>query len=183
MKFISHRGNVDGRIPEMENRPDYILQAICEGYDVEIDVRYFSESMPNFRRGWYLGHDEAQYPVPESFLNNSHFWIHAKNVDAAFQLLRIKENINFFWHNSDQLTFTSKGYIWTCDLSILDTSSPELRRVVHMITDDNYENITPVGIAGICSDMISTIRDEWENQNVDVPSKVVIPIEISEDNY
>ena len=36
--FISHRGNINGRNSEMENHPEYIMAALREGYDVEIDV-------------------------------------------------------------------------------------------------------------------------------------------------
>ena len=39
MKFISHRGNLDGPMKEFENHPDYINDAIKKGFDVEIDVR------------------------------------------------------------------------------------------------------------------------------------------------
>jgi len=38
MKLISHRGNLFGPNPTNENNPDYILNAIELGYDVEIDV-------------------------------------------------------------------------------------------------------------------------------------------------
>ena len=38
MKIISHRGNLEGRIPEDENNPDYIHEAIESGFDVEIDL-------------------------------------------------------------------------------------------------------------------------------------------------
>ncbi len=37
--IISHRGNLDGPIPERENSPDYIDQAIKWGFVVEIDIR------------------------------------------------------------------------------------------------------------------------------------------------
>ena len=38
MILISHRGNIDGRIPEKENHPNYIDAAIKAGYDVEVDL-------------------------------------------------------------------------------------------------------------------------------------------------
>ena len=38
MILISHRGNIDGKIVERENHPDYIDKAISEEFDVEIDV-------------------------------------------------------------------------------------------------------------------------------------------------
>ena len=37
MFFISHRGNIDGKITQFENSIDYILTA-SENYDVEIDM-------------------------------------------------------------------------------------------------------------------------------------------------
>lgn len=33
-EFISHRGNLAGRMPEFENRPDYIDKALNLGFDV-----------------------------------------------------------------------------------------------------------------------------------------------------
>ena len=40
--WIAHRGNTRGPNPEKENQPEYILQAINEGFDVEIDVWMFT---------------------------------------------------------------------------------------------------------------------------------------------
>ena len=43
-KWIAHRGNTRGPKPEKENDPEYILQAINEGFDVEIDVWMFTHN-------------------------------------------------------------------------------------------------------------------------------------------
>lgn len=40
--FIAHRGNTTGPDPKRENSPDYILEALGEGYDVEIDLRVYN---------------------------------------------------------------------------------------------------------------------------------------------
>jgi hypothetical protein len=61
--FISHRGNTNGPIPELENKPSYILETISKGFDVEIDVRY-NKDIEEF----WLGHDKPQYKVDLSFL-------------------------------------------------------------------------------------------------------------------
>ena len=50
MRLISHRGNINGRIRELENLPDYIDAAINLGYDVEVDLWLEGEK-------FYLGHD------------------------------------------------------------------------------------------------------------------------------
>lgn len=52
MILISHRGNLMGKT-SYENEPDYIMNAIKEGFDVEIDVWYQNNTL-------YLGHDYAQ---------------------------------------------------------------------------------------------------------------------------
>ena len=63
MIYISHRGNLTGKNPELENSPVYIYQAIDKGFDVEIDLRY-----DTLNKKLYLGHDEPQYPT-------TWFWI------------------------------------------------------------------------------------------------------------
>ena len=40
MIFISHRGNLKGRVPDMENHPNHIRNALTKGFEVEIDVWY-----------------------------------------------------------------------------------------------------------------------------------------------
>jgi len=102
MIIIAHRGNLEGRNPETENHPDQILNAIEEGFDVEVDVWYVD--------GWYLGHDEPTYKVTEKFLEGDGLWLHAKSLKAVEKLY--KKDVNWFWHEKDKVTITSKGYIW-----------------------------------------------------------------------
>ena len=100
---ISHRGNVHGPNPALENHPDYILQAIQWGFDVEIDLWYVNEQ-------YFLGHDEPQYSIHFEFLQHPKLWVHCKNTEAVVQLHG--SNIHYFWHENDTLTLTSKGFIW-----------------------------------------------------------------------
>jgi len=118
MKLIAHRGNIEGPNPQRENDPEYILEAIDRGYDVEIDVWGHKQ--------FWLGHDNPQYPCPLSFLmqNKNKLWIHCKNDTALFTLIHF-ESLNIFFHQEDDCTLTSKGYIWTypkksvCEKSVL----------------------------------------------------------------
>jgi hypothetical protein len=103
MKIISHRGNLNGRNPELENNPDYILSAISAGYEVEIDVWYVDGILK-------LGHDFPQYPVSISWIKQFPLWCHAKNTEA-FQFL-LNEKIHCFWHERDKFTLTSCGIPW-----------------------------------------------------------------------
>lgn len=103
--LISHRGNVNGPNADKENHPDYIIQALQLGYNVEIDVWYTNNN-------WYLGHDNPVFEIKFDFLNNDKLWLHAKNGDA-FNILLQYNNINIFWHTNEDWILTSKGYIWT----------------------------------------------------------------------
>jgi hypothetical protein len=102
MHIIAHRGNISGPEIERENSPEYLLLAIALGFDVEVDV-WFSD------KKWFLGHDSPAYQVGQNFFD-AHMWLHCKNTQAIEQLQ--KTNLNWFWHESDIMTQTSKGHIW-----------------------------------------------------------------------
>jgi hypothetical protein len=106
MKLISHRGNLNGRIPQRENHPDYIDEAIQAGYDVEIDI-WLNDGV------LYLGHDAIQYEVSQLWLNQrvNKLWIHCKDTNAIEWFQRMG-GFNYFWHQEDTLTLTSRGHIW-----------------------------------------------------------------------
>ena len=108
MILISHRGNINGRIEEAENRPDYIEDTIRLGYDVEIDVWVIEGT-------FHLGHDEPQYPISLNWLyeRKDKLWIHCKNIEAMEWFNSLYGTYNYFWHENDVATLTSKGYIWS----------------------------------------------------------------------
>ena len=66
MIYIAHRGLFQGPDKEKENHPDQIRKALKKRYDCEIDVWWKSD-------GWWLGHDEPQYKVDSSFMDNKVF--------------------------------------------------------------------------------------------------------------
>jgi len=103
MKIISHRGNINGPDKDIENHPDQILKVLEMGFDCEIDVWVVDER-------YFLGHDEPQYEVDYHFLCKKGLWIHCKNLEALDYL---PINSNYFWHEEDCYTLTSKRFIWT----------------------------------------------------------------------
>jgi len=116
MKLISHRGNLNGPIKEKENHPDYILRALNNGFEAEIDVWY--------RDGeFWLGHDNPQYKTNVQFLKDERLWCHAKELSSLEVMLQ--NNLHCFWHQNDDFTLTSRGFIWTfpgkpiCSKSVL----------------------------------------------------------------
>jgi len=152
MKFIAHRGNTTKCCKESENDPEYILEAIRKGFDVEIDVWY--------DKGLYLGHDYKQYKIKESFIrdNNKDLWCHAKNA-ASITILR-KLDVNYFWHDKDKYTIASNGEIWN-----YPTANPIDNCIINQpewIFGDNVECIVDYlkenNASGVCSDIIKQIK-------------------------
>ena len=143
MILIAHRGNITGPSPEQENRPEYIYAALRQGYDVEIDVWYGTDGK------FMLGHDNPDYSFPFELLENwySKLWIHCKNYMALEKLVEIDKGghrLNYFWHEEDFATLTSKGFIW----SIHPVNHGIL--VMPEVTQRKYTQFTK----GICSDYV-----------------------------
>jgi hypothetical protein len=153
MIYIAHRGNITDSNPSKENCPDYITSAIDQGYDAEIDVWYIEKD-------FFLGHDKPVCLIQPEFLMNEKIWCHAKNKNALIQLKNL--GVHFFWHNTDDYTLTSKGFIWTYPGKPLTTESiavlPEtLKNKVcdewtAIKTQYSIDELKPV--KGICSDII-----------------------------
>ena len=106
MKIISHRGNVDGVNTNLENNPKQVDNVIDMGYDVEVDLRVKDREL-------YLGHDYSQYLIDNEWLTNrgDKLWIHAKDYESV-DFLRTTD-FNWFWHDKDEMTLTSQGFIWS----------------------------------------------------------------------
>jgi len=103
--YIAHRGNRDGPLPSRENHPEYIQEALREGFECECDVWFVNDS-------WWLGHDEPQYTITETFFNTKGLWLHAKNYEALVRLLALGPSVHVFFHDTDAYTITSQGVIW-----------------------------------------------------------------------
>jgi hypothetical protein len=106
-KLISHRGNIDGPNPELENTPSYLVQALNVGVEVEVDVWVIDGKI-------FFGHDAPQHEVGETFVELIHrdAWFHCKNLGALDYFSKKDQGYKFFWHQSDDYTLTSHGQIW-----------------------------------------------------------------------
>jgi hypothetical protein len=104
MRYIAHRGNLEGPKTELENMPAYIELAL-EVCDVEIDLWVVEGK-------FYLGHDEPTYAINSEWLDKyiDKLWIHCKNIEAVEKLF--ESDFNFFWHETDTITLTNHGFIW-----------------------------------------------------------------------
>lgn len=146
MKLISHRGNINGAIPEKENNPEYIFDALKSGYDVEIDLWYRNAK-------WYLGHDKPQYEVDSSFIFTDGLWVHCKDIKTFSKVIKEDPNnlINTFYHTDEDVALTSHRFLWTYPCNQLYNNSvcvmPELGYIGDL--KECY---------GICSDDIHNFK-------------------------
>jgi hypothetical protein len=145
MILISHRGNIDGPNKKKENSPSYIGDAINAGYEVEIDVWMVEGVL-------LLGHDEPQYGVTQQWFNSrfDKLWIHCKNIEAM-EWFNMIDGFNYFWHEEDTVTLTSRGAIWAYPGKQPIRGSIAVMPEIH---NDNLDNCI-----GICSDYISIYKD------------------------
>jgi hypothetical protein len=150
MKLISHRGNINGPNPLEENNPEYIDFALKLCYDVEIDLRLENNK-------FYLGHDESQYYVPMIWLveRKDNLWIHCKDLDCLNNFSNSPIDFNYFWHQEDDYTLTSKNFIWTYPGKEYKSKS-----VIVMPEWDNmsYDALRNVECYGICSDYVGMLK-------------------------
>ena len=152
MILIAHRGLINGPDSVFENSPKAIKLAFSKGYHCEIDVRYIEGR-------WFLGHDEPTYEVDYEFLRQPNLWIHAKNLDALYVLGAEQHRLNFFWHQEDDFTLTSQGYIWTYPGKELTSNSIQ---VMPEWEDKSLKNINSTCF-GICSDYVERIKKLMPN--------------------
>jgi hypothetical protein len=142
MKLIAHRGLFEGPDNTKENLPEQINLAIEQGFDVEIDVWVLDNEI-------YLGHDGPTYRVDLSFLQRPGVWAHAKNLQALELLL--DHRVHCFWHEDDERTLTSQGYIWTYpDKGVCAKS-------VIVVLDKDLE-LADKNVHAVCGDYVSAWR-------------------------
>jgi hypothetical protein len=147
MKLIAHRGNTQGPKPAVENDPVYISQALDAGFDAEVDVW-------SINGNYVLGHNSPDFFVKGLFLENKKLWCHAKNLEALERMLDNKK-IHCFWHEADNYTITSKGYIWTYPDK--DVASRSVVVVTGNRIKQSYKKIH-----GICGDYVLAWSKEFE---------------------
>ena len=156
MKFISHRGNINGVNFEFENNPKYIDSAIDKGYDVEIDIRLNENKL-------FLGHDEPQYQVSVEWLleRKENLWIHSKDFLSLTLLIGLHNNpLKVFFHQNEDYTIISDLHIWSHNLSKIDN-----RCIIPLLSKHEIENWVPTNVYGVCSDYIQILKENLHNEN------------------
>ena len=145
MILISHRGNLTGPNPERENSQLYIQEALDKEFDVEIDVWVIDDII-------YMGHDKPQYGVDFRWFRDrvSKLWIHCKNVQAIVFFQQCGYEFNYFWHQEDDVTLTSKNHIWAYP------GKQPIKNSIAVMPEINNDSI--VSCKGVCSDYIEKYK-------------------------
>lgn len=152
MLWISHRGNLHGALPDLENRPEYIQEALDAGFDVEVDVWFIDGEL-------YLGHDVGYYSMPKEFLQNQRLWFHCKNV-SALDFFKSTEKVRYFWHQNDDYTLTSNRKIWTYPGKLLMPGS------IAVVPEVAYKG-NLWDCHAICTDFVYKYKRLYESRDID----------------
>ena len=89
--------------------------------------------------------------VKKDYLKNENFWCHAKNLNALHWMLQ--EEILCFWHQEDDYTMTSNGFIWTYPLKDVTEKS-----IIVCKTLEDTLKYSKMNVYGICSDHVGVLK-------------------------
>ena len=142
MIYISPRGLINGQNSDIENHPDQIKFLLSKNINIEIDIRYHKNKL-------YLGHDEPMYEITKDFLLNKNLWCHAKDFKSLEEMSKIK--CHYFWHQEDDYTITSKGFIWVYP------GKPLIKNSICVIPEKHENDYS--FCYGICTDYINNYID------------------------
>ena len=141
--LISHRGNLLGKKPKLENTPVYIDAALAQGFKCEVDVYSYDDKL-------YLGHDHAQIETSVDYLQQDGIIAHAKNLNALSAMLQV--NIHCFYHHNDDYTLTSRNWIWA-----FPGKPGTLEHPCIAVLPENYTTDV-TNFDGVCSDFIAQFK-------------------------
>ena len=141
--YISHRGNINGKILDLENHPDYINNTLKE-FNVETDIWYLDKK-------FILGHDQPNFEIKESWLkeNKDKLWLHCKNI-KALEYFSFRSSYHYFWHEEDTITLTSLGYTWAYP------GKQPIKNSIAVLPELHNDNLSLC--IGICSDFIQKFK-------------------------
>jgi hypothetical protein len=154
MILIAHRGNINGPFPSLENTRGYIKDAIESGFDVEIDV------WGHDGRLW-LGHDLGVMSVSTGYLHDNFdkLWVHCKNIEAINILQDHAPLVKHFWHQKDDYTITSNGYVWC-----YPGKNPPTRNSIMVLPEtfmslESIRALSLTNLYAICSDFVGVLKN------------------------
>ena len=152
MKIISHRGNLKGENPNLENTKHYIDSALNEGFDVEVDLWMIDKK-------YYLGHDNPENKVELEWLDErkKNIWIHTKNFSCFESLLEMNDNFIFFYYTIEPVVMVSNKVIWSHEPNEMEIHK---NCVIPLLNKSQIINNNFHGWYGICTDFPRALKDK-----------------------
>lgn len=155
-KYISHRGNLTGPVPFLENTVDHIDSAIRKGFFCEVDVWKVDNKL-------ILSHDEptdielTTKQVGMDFFRDrqDRLLIHCKNSEALLHFIGLMGNkgiYNYFYHDSDAYNMTSHMWIIAYPGKPIPLDPDVQPTTIAMMPE--IHNTDTTNFLGICSDYI-----------------------------
>lgn len=151
-RIIAHRANLDGPNLNKENLPSQIDLCISSGYDAEVDLRYNRQTDT-----FWLGHDKADHLVTLFWLaqRQDKLWIHCKDFETLHYMTTCTSGYNYFWHQEDDYTLTSKNQIWAYPGKSYSSNTvivmPEWNNI-------NWDTLRVTNCYGICTDYPNKLK-------------------------
>ena len=152
MKIISHRGNLEGSNPNLENTKHYIDSALDKGFDVEVDLW-------KIERNYYLGHDNPENKVELEWLDErkKNIWLHTKNFNCFESLLDINNDFIYFYYTAEPVVMVSNRVIWShapTEMSVYKNCVIPLLEKSQIIENNFF------AWYGICTDFPTLLNDK-----------------------
>jgi hypothetical protein len=107
MLLIANRGNLFGRNLERENSPDYLNEAINQGYHVMVDAWWVEGCF------WFGKNRPTHKPIGGGIDWLTHavnsVWIRAKSAETFVRAHDL--GLNVFWQQSDMYAYSTWGHL------------------------------------------------------------------------
>lgn len=152
MYFFSNLGNINCKNEELENTPDYILNALNHNYYVKINVIYYNDNL-------YLRNKFNDIKIDLSFLEKNEILIECLDfLTLNFFIMLNSNKIHYFYNNNNinNISLTSKQFI----ISYKETSKYTI-----LIDSKNYHRDGDIDIGiclGICSNFIESYKHIYD---------------------
>ena len=94
------------------------------------------------------GDDEPQYKIEINWVDDrrNKLWVHCKNTEVMEFFNKFNYNINYFWHQNDNIILTSKKFLW------VHPGKQPINNSIAVLPELYNDNIKKC--IGICSDFI-----------------------------
>ena len=152
LRIISHRGNLSGPDKLTENSSKQVDLVLSLGLECEIDVWYVNREI-------LLGHDSPKEVVSLKWLDSrsSKLWIHCKNLESLDFFSSTSSELNYFWHQNDDYSLTSLGYIWAYPGKPLSPMSILVLPELYIDISKESLHLGNRKFLGVCSDHVTKV--------------------------